>query len=239
MRLSDDEREVFRDRGLLHLRRFVPGHAAKRARDAVLAELARLGARVSGKWHGAKFPKRLRHLPELDEVIPGAMLEDLSELAGRELVPAEVHPQLLLTAPQGVTWSVPSLGWHLDVASPSRDELPGIQVFVLIDDVAPRGGGTVAIAGSHRLHGSANAQHVLRGDPVFAQLFEPSARDRERFLAPHVVAGVQVQVVEMVGVAGDAYLMDMRTVHAPAPNAAKWPRIVLTSRYLRRAHAAD
>lgn len=235
--LSEGEREVFRDRGVLRLRRFVPGGKTTRAKEAVLAELTRLGARVDGKWNAAKFPKKMRHLPELDELFPGGLDSRLSALGGVRLVRAEPHPQLLLTPPQAVTWSVPYLGWHLDVASPTRDVLPGIQVFVLVDDVAPRGGGTVAVAGSHRLHGphggaAVSAHRALQADPHFANLFRPSTGDRERFFEPHTLGGVVAQVVEMCGEAGDAYLMDMRTIHAAAPNASKRPRMMVTSRYL-------
>lgn len=237
MKLNDKEREVFGTRGLLYLRRFVVDDKTKRARDAIFEELARLGARANGKWHASKFPKTLRHQSQFEDVMPKGLESPLSDLAGRDVVRASPHPQLLLTPPQGGTWSVPYIGWHLDVASPSRPEVPGVQVFVLVDDVEPQGGATVAIAGSHALHSPTgrapvSAHRALQADPLFAHLFSPAAVDRDRFLKPHVLNGVTVQVVEMCGKAGDAYLMDMRIVHAPALNASKRPRMVLTSRYL-------
>ena len=235
--LSDSERDTFRERGLLSIRRFVVGAKLERAKDAVIHELTRLGARSNNKWNAAKFPRQLRHLPELDELIPKELETALCALAGRRLVQAEKHPQLLLTPPQQVDWTVPAIGWHLDVASPSHDELPGIQVFVLVDEVGPRGGGAVAVAGSHRLHGpragaATSAHKTLQLDSQYSQLFRPDSGDRERFFRPHTVNGVIVQVVEMCGAPGDAYLMDMRTIHAPAPNAARRPRMMLTSRFL-------
>lgn len=235
--LSDSDRDTFRDRGLHSIRRFVAGAKVVRAKDAIIRELTRLGARSNNKWNAAKFPKQLRHLPEFDELIPNKLETALSTLGGIRVVQAEKHPQLLLTPPQQVNWTVPAIGWHLDVASPSHDELPGIQVFVFIDEVGPRGGGTVAVAGSHRLHSprggvATSAHQTLQLDSLYSQLFRPAAGDRERFLRPHSINGVAVQVVEMCGAPGDAYLMDMRTIHAPAANAARRPRMMLTSRFL-------
>ena len=214
----------------------MPTMAVTRSREAIIAELERIGARAQGKWHAARFPPRMRHLPPFDEVIPDALAALLADLAGDSLRLAEPRPQPLLTAPHGPSWSVPHLGWNLDVASPSRDVMPGIQVFVLLGDLAPKAGATLAIAGSHRLHRPSggkplSAHQVLKADPAYRELFSPGG-DRQRFLDVHTVDGVAVQVVEMCGEAGDAYLMDMRTIHAPASNPSRNPRMMLTSRYL-------
>ncbi|MCP4004703.1 MAG: hypothetical protein GY725_10945 [bacterium] len=59
---------------------------------------------------------------------------------------------LLMTLPGSETWTVPHKHWHLDYPCPGGVEcLPGVQVFLFLDRVEARGGGTVAIAGSHRL----------------------------------------------------------------------------------------
>lgn len=237
MKLNDHERRIFEDRGLLHLKRLIPKTKTKAAKEAIFGELTRLGVRAAGKWHSSKFPRQLRHQPEFDNVIPDDLLSCLIGLAGCKLALAQARPQILLTPPQSSTWSVPHLGWHLDVASPARDEIPGIQAFVLIDDIVPQGGGTVAISGSHKLHSlrggvAISAHRVLQEDSGFAALFAPGTGDRREFLASKLVNGVTVQVTEMSGEAGDVYLMDMRTIHAPATNATRNLRIMLTSRYI-------
>jgi hypothetical protein len=239
MKLNDRDVSRFEEDGLLYLERFIPNSKTAAARDGIFSELARIGARAGGKWHLSKVPQTVRHQAEFDDVIPAELLPSLNELAGCELAPALAHPQILLTPPQKVRWAVPHLGWHLDVKAPSRDEIPGIQVFVLLDDVAPQGGGTVAIAGSHKLHsgrgGSGGSAHrVLQSDPDYRTLFTSDEADRAKFLRPIVVQGVTLQVIEMSGRAGDVYLMDMRIVHAPAPNAARNARMMLTNRYLRQ-----
>lgn len=238
MELGDEEREAFFDRGLLHLERLIPRHRVLAAKEAIVSELARLGALVSGKWHVARVPRRFGHHVELESVFEPALLACLGELAGRALQPALPHPQVLLTPPQGGAWSVPHQGWHVDLASPATDGISGIQVFALIDDVAPRGGGTVAVAGSHKLHHTkvgarAGVHHALRADPVAAALFSAEGQERRTtLLAPFSVGGVTLQVVEMSGRAGDVYLMDMRVIHAPATNTTKKARMMLTQRYL-------
>ncbi|HEX2062064.1 MAG TPA: phytanoyl-CoA dioxygenase family protein [Thermoanaerobaculia bacterium] len=237
MKLTNQDEARFADTGLRYLERLVPASRTSAAREGILNELARLGIRVGGKWHGSRMPQRLERIPDLSDVIPRDLLPCLNKLAGRQLRPAEPLPQLLLTPPQKRVWSVPHLGWHVDVKSPSRAELPGIQVFVLLDDVAPQGGGTVAIAGSHKLHGlrrgtTVSAHQILRTDPVYAALFTPGETERAAFMKPAVVRGVPVQVMEMCGKAGDVYLMDMRVLHAPAVNATRNARMMLTNRYL-------
>jgi len=39
--------------------------------------------------------------------------------------------------------------------------------------------------------------------------------------------------MEMTGVPGDVWLMDLRVLHAGSPNAAERPRMMLTFRYER------
>jgi len=236
MNLNARDRERFVEDGVLHLPGLISRKKTSAVKDAILAELARIGARVDGKWRNSKIAP-LRHQRLFDDVIPPDLLPLLNELAGRALMAAPPHPQILLTPPQKMAWSVPHLGWHLDVKSPSRDEMPGIQVFVLIDDVAQHGGGTVAIAGSHKLHSPRNgvavsAHQVLQAHPVYAALFSADKMDRAIFLEPQSIRNVVVRVIEMCGKAGDVYLMDMRIVHAAATNATKNARMMLTSRYL-------
>ena len=56
----------------------------------------------------------------------------------------------LLRLPAAGTWEVPAAGWHVDSYGPEHD-LPGVTVFAFLAPVTPAGGGTVVLAGSHRL----------------------------------------------------------------------------------------
>ncbi len=59
---------------------------------------------------------------------------------------------LFAAFPTSAAWHIPTRGWHLDAhyASalwPTR----GVKTHALLDEVSPRGGGTLMISGSHRL----------------------------------------------------------------------------------------
>jgi hypothetical protein len=167
--------------------------------------------RENGKWHTRKFDgvppfqvaarlaQAISHQPSFDDVIPKELVASLGELAGHTLRPGSARPQILVTPPQKEPWRIPENGWHVDLSASSSGRLPGIQVFVLLDDVAPHGGGTLALRGSHLSRG-------VTPDPE--------------------------RLVEMAGKAGDVYLMDMRTLHAPSINATRKARIMLTSRFV-------
>jgi ectoine hydroxylase-related dioxygenase (phytanoyl-CoA dioxygenase family) len=47
------------------------------------------------------------------------------------------------------------------------------------------------------------------------------------------VHDVPLQVTELTGSPGDAWLMDLRVLHASAPNAGDRPRVMLTHRFER------
>lgn len=130
--------------------------------------------------------------------------------------------------------------------------LPGVQLFLCLDRVAPRGGGTVVIAGSHRLvAGLAEREgpgYPGRSEPVRRSLRRsvPWLNDlwtaggegdrAQRFMeegAEH--DGIALRVVELVGEPGDVLLMHPWMLHAPAPNCGELARMVLTERIHARA----
>ena len=58
--------------------------------------------------------------------------------------------------------------------------------------------------------------------------------DRMQLMADETeVAGVPVQVRELTGKPGDVWLMDMRSLHTIAPNAADKPRVMVTERFVQ------
>ena len=50
---------------------------------------------------------------------------------------------------------------------------------------------------------------------------------------PGAVGNVQLQIVEMTGVPGDVWLVDLRVLHVGSPNVTERPRMMLTFRYER------
>lgn len=193
-------------------------------------ELRRLNMGVAGKG----ISRQIKGMPIFQQItrvsnsikVPGLqstlmtseLLALMGELAGGALSCPQ-DAQLLLSLPQQGDWSLSGLNWHVDISIDARNRLPGIQAFVLIDDVAPRGGATLAIAGSHRIEPGSAARHSLRDI-----LKAPSGIEK-------VLRDMDLDVIEMSGRAGDVVLMDLRLLHAPSINSTRHTRMMATARY--------
>ena len=164
---------------------------------------------------------------------------------------------VLLSFPSKGPWSLPGKSWHLDLAGSSvraeAGEIPGIQIFAILEPLVPQGGATVALSGSHRLVRRL-AQHpeligegrsgdirkaVEKAVPSLRDLWsrDPNVDREERYLRNGVgFDGVSVKAVEFTGDAGDVVLMHPWIFHAAAPNCGSAPRIVITQRVTRTGH---
>lgn len=80
-----------------------------------------------------------------------ALREVLDAIFGPQRWRAPGRPRLLLTFPTPEPWVMPK-GWHFDVGfdRPSFP-VPWVQLWAFIERVDPCGGGTLLLAGSHRL----------------------------------------------------------------------------------------
>lgn len=226
--MTPEQKSFFREHGYLQLRQFYGKAKIEPLRCHVLDELKRLRIWASGR----KLSNALDRLPHFQQIgklgqmvgkpqdlqqrlIAPELVAAMRELAGTDLVSAQ-DAQWLLSLPHHEPWTLAGLNWHVDVASGAQAHvLPGVQAFVLLDDVPPRGGATVAIAGSHR-------------DPGIRSWLQKDG-DVERQLRARGCG-----ILEMAGQAGDVYLMDMRLLHSPSINAAKVPRLMATARYFTR-----
>jgi hypothetical protein len=84
--------------------------------------------------------------------------------------------------------------------------------------------------------GCKSVKRRLEREPYFRDLMSKNPSNRDRFTAEwRRVAGSELRVVEMCGEPGDVVLMDMRVLHAPAPNALRVPRIMITQRFMPEA----
>jgi ectoine hydroxylase-related dioxygenase (phytanoyl-CoA dioxygenase family) len=257
MTLTSRQHAEFRRRGVLRLEGLLPVDAVRRAREAVLRQLERLGFWRDGAWRldaasRPRFPDKgfkARQIgnkhPEVEALLETpALLAVVDALLDGRPFDRAIHkrPQVLVTLPNADAWSVPT-GWHVDAARLPSGESPGVQLFGFLDTVAPRGGGTLVVAGSHRLLNDGHARSTseirrcLQREPVFRDLYAEgpdAAAARTRRLGETGVAGdVELQVVELTGAPGDAWLVDLRTLHAVAPNAVARPRMMVTHRFVR------
>jgi hypothetical protein len=252
MVLGDPERIRFRESGVLSLKGAIPKREVAAVKRSLIAELDRLKLRVNGRLVSSKIEnlppfqqtgrlgQMIRSGPEVDRLFSPELFASMGSLTSSKLrKPSTPRPsaQLLISFPHKEEWSLARLNWHLDLKVPKKDEVPGVQAFILIDDVQPRGGATLALAGSHRLHylkdSPGNSAHaILRQHPKFGDLFNGGNPQPEALFKPQIIDGVEVYIVEMAGQAGDVFLMDLRTLHSPSVNATKHIRMMATARLI-------
>jgi hypothetical protein len=227
--MNSANRNFFAQNGFLKLPSFHSRTRVAAIRASVLDELKRSS-------HGTGASKSLRRLPVFQQVaqlssrvkVHGAheallspqLLEIIGDVAGPG--PSSIQEtQFLLSPPNQGPWTLEGLNWHVDIRAEALARAPGVQAFFLIDDVVPHGGGTLALAGSHRLQQTGPTSHVRLREALRSQ---GDVVDKLRAFG--------VTVLEMSGQAGDVYLMDMRTLHSPSINDSRNIRIMATCRCL-------
>lgn len=255
MTLSSEQRREFEQRGLVHLPGIVGQEVADALSRRLRAFLAERGLVPEAPEPGFTVtPSRTAPVANalgFEAVWGGrvrAALDDLLGAGGWHL-PAHAGQLLAMTWPrQGAAWQLPHKMWHLDYTAPgSLRGLPGVQLFLCVDRVEPRGGGTLVATGTPRLvdairrrNGptwpgrSADVRKALRAEvPWFSALCSlREGEDRvERFMTRATELGDgSLQVVELVGEPGDVWLMHPWMVHDASPNCGARPRAVLTER---------
>lgn len=231
----------------------IPKSEAIIARDLIYEIASNHGLYTSGGWRRSdgrfvldkSFRTALKALnasARFPNLISENLVKFTEELLGEQITPLPPGQQILFTLPGATSWSVPHDVWHIDV--PRLGELgpPGLQVFIYLDELAPEGGGTLAVAGSHRLLNSSNfirskdLKPLLQKETYFQNLFD-AERGKISCLEDTMgtLGDVDLEVVELTGQIGDVYFMDLRTLHTPAPNASETARIMLTCRLPRTA----
>lgn len=208
-----------------------PKARTRSAREKIVGELSRLGFGSDGKRRGASLQglspfQQIAKLGSLVKVDVHEILCTSDVLAAvRALVAgldarAEQGTQLLLSPGRQGTWSLNGLSWHVDLSSRPTHRVAGIQAFYLVDDIAPQGGATLALARSHRM------------PPADLQRLRASLRQSADVRG--ALQEFDVEVVEMSGQAGDVYLMDMHVLHSPSVNSTPRIRMMATTRFAIR-----
>jgi hypothetical protein len=178
--------------------------------------------------------------------------EALDDLLGRRnWEPPERWGSLLVVFPESrERWTVPHQTWHLDY--PATRSLPGlfaVRIFTCLAKLPPGGGGTVFVAGSHRLvENLARDENVERLKSADARsglirtcswVKQLCSRDSgggrvQQFMqSSEAVGDVELRVIEMTGEPGDILVTHPLLLHAPAKNCASVPRMVLSSTVFR------
>jgi len=247
---SPEQRDKFERRGVVRLEGLLGADGVRRARELILRRLGQAGVTEAGGWRApdARF--------KVSEAIGGphaeiealgeepALLAAVDELLGGRAFETRLHkrPRVLVTLPDAAEWVVPT-GWHMDAPRLASGEGLGIQLFAMLDDVEPGGGGTLVVAGSHRLLDEGRFMRMkeirplLRRHAFFRRLYSESpadSDDRASLMSETFVAdGVELKIMEMTGRPGDAYFTDLRIAHTTAPNASRRPRMMITRPFER------
>jgi ectoine hydroxylase-related dioxygenase (phytanoyl-CoA dioxygenase family) len=251
--LSSTDLEIhFDEHGFVRLRGCFAARDAAVMADAVWAELTRKHGIVGddrSTWTVAE-PRglgALRKRGAFDAVATPAIRAAISTLVGRNDWPPPLSwGDPLVTLPRTGDWDVPTGGWHIDF--PARGA-PGSILLLkwlgYLASVPARGGGTVVLAGSHRLVErylrQADPSDMGRSPKLRDAIFEshPWLRSIRRPDAPAdraarlmkdgaTVDGIGVRVIELTGQPGDIVFMHPHLFHAPAPNHASMPRLMIT-----------
>jgi len=224
------------EQGYLRLPGFLSRVTVLRIRQQIVEELKRLKV-----WAGGSRSSPLAGIPPFQQIARLSGLVKIPDLHDALVTPelrgivsalasgtrmGSQETQLLLSLPHQRDWTLDGLNWHVDIAADPLSRLPGLQVFFLIDDVAPHGGSTLALAASHRHDLQRGAGHL----PLRALLRTSSDVEGD-------LRRAGVTVVEMSGRAGDVYLMDMRVLHTPSINASRSVRMMATTRFFREEAA--
>lgn len=257
--LDSAQLHAFEQHGVLRIRELLSLDRVKRAREHVLAKLSELRLWRHGGWKPGDPPKPAwpdtglgktksvenRH-PDLEQLIDDPALLAVVEqvLEGAEFDRTIYRrPQILVTLPNANSdsWTIPT-HWHVDLPRLASGRRPGIQMFACLDTVQSRGGGTLVIAGSHRLLNDGRNLRVkeltalLRREDFFRPLYDERRRgpkERADLLGRKGLVGdVCLEVVELTGSPGDIWLADLRTLHTASPNAREIPRLMATHRFV-------
>lgn len=253
--LSAEHRKTFDERGIVRLPGTVDAGLAATLRDEVFAWIAARGLAPESPPPGFTInPSQLASVANahgFEEIWGAGVLSAVDELLGAGAWHAPKHAGQLLSMPyprRGATWELPHKTWHLDYPAPgAARDIPGVQLFLCVDRVEPRAGGTLVAAGTPRLIDairrragpewsgrSADVRRALsREVPWFRELcsLRPGEDRVARFVdEASVFDGVSLQVVELSGEPGDVFLMHPWMVHNLSPNCGERPRLVLTER---------
>ncbi|HEY1125501.1 MAG TPA: phytanoyl-CoA dioxygenase family protein [Sphingobium sp.] len=240
----------FRENGWMRVQHAFDDEAGAAMRDAVWAVLAQAGiARDRPDSWTVERPAHLQRLkadPAFLAVGSETLLAAIDAvLEGRAYEPPKDWGGFFLAFPTATPWAIPTAGWHIDAnyLSPLWPA-GGVKTFTLLDDVEPRGGGTLMVSGSHRLvhrwfrenpppagTRSGEMRKLLQAHPYVGGLHEagdPDARIARFMARAEEHDGIPLQVVETVGAAGDVILAHPLLLHVAAPNNAAKPRFLLS-----------
>ena len=261
--LSQEEKESFVKWGFVKIDALIPNEVVDPIREAVLDRLCRHGFWGEEGWKApadAEAEMKLRNTikeisrssKSLRPILTERVLSYARNLvSGDEVEMSPPITQFLFTAPSSYVmnhdgrwngkWEVPRNMWHLDMPRSRSIGPPGPEMFTFLNKVEPKGGGTLILAGSHRLLNdvdylsSKGVKRKLKRHAYFRELTGKGDGDRSRFLEEiGYIDNVPVKVVELTGDPGDVYFVDLRLLHSLGANTSDQPRMMIAQRMPRQ-----
>ena len=155
--LTPEQRSEFQQLGMLRLPSAIDPEGVAHQCDSLWNTLAKHGVKrdapetwTAERVTGIQEVSRSDAFAALGGAAVRSSLDDLLGPGGWEPPPRWGQP--LVTFPTERKWELPHASWHLDApASPSPPKVPGVLLFAYLAPVPERGGGTVMLAGSHRI----------------------------------------------------------------------------------------
>jgi hypothetical protein len=256
--LTDDQYGEFRRTGLVRLPGAVAAKDVEAMVDRIWEHLRRSHGIVRDRpetWT-VEQPTRLGAVtaaPEFTALGRGPLRAAVDDLIGigRWNPPRRWGRPLVTFPSETAQWDLPRGGaWHNDFVAPQPDPDPrAVQLFVILKDLPARGGGTLVLTGSQHLitrylADTGEAPHPRRLRQVLGKhawlrdLWEPPSSSTEQRIRRFMTDGTRIgdaelQVVELTGRAGDAFIMHCDTFHAAAPNCHHEPRLMITNLLVR------
>jgi hypothetical protein len=251
--LTPDQRDEFDCRGVLRLPGFYPYADIASMAERLWADLEqRYGIRRDrpGSWTVA-LPAQFQALKRSGAfaALGSSKLFALADrLLGKGAWERPAHWGIPLVTFPTAEPVHPRPAWHLDLDGVERlHPLPILRVFTFLEPVPPEGGGTLYVAGSHRLAIDLESE---QGGPVRSAQVRDRLKARHAWLArlltashpelrgligsEKLVEGQLVRLEEMTGEPGDVIVMHPATLHGAAHNALIRPRLMLTEWIPRR-----
>ncbi|MEM7125223.1 MAG: phytanoyl-CoA dioxygenase family protein [Chloroflexota bacterium] len=238
--LTNYQLEEFSSNGVIRLEQFLPLDIVSAVQESILQLAEEEGVWHDGIWQLGEYPNRPRFTKKrevLRPLITDKLLQAVDILVDGQKVKTQGDPGMLFTWPQDGVWTVPT-AWHIDLPRQPLPGVPAVQLFTFLAPVPPSCGGTLVVAGSHRLFN--NGKYIrskelieqLQEYSYFKELMAKEVPNRKRFLTTSGSAEeVDLQVVELHGDPGDTYLVDMRALHTGSTNKANVPRLMVTQRF--------
>lgn len=249
--LSQQQLEQFEQEGFVHIPQALGPEYVAAVRDFVWAYFRDHGGMLledPSTWKNIDINKKL-----IDKAL-GKPISDRLKAAIDQLLGAN-HWQLASYGgllPSGPVypfeeWKLRTDLWHTDDDPRTfLGELSEVMLFSFYSSVKARGGGTLALSGSHRLikqvpqhfQDYPKIREFTRSHPYLRRLtngnpIEPN--DAERFMQePSDVHGVAVRVVELIGEPGDVVICHRAMFHGINMNCGSEPRLMRRT-LIRRA----